>query len=55
MAYRVGEDWMLGGKVLKQTDKLIFQKGFVLVDKENFMQRRSGIKVYGKIKSLDNL
>ena len=55
---RVGEDWILSGKVLKQTDKInISNKVFVLVNlKENFMQRRSGIKVYSEIKkSLENL
>ena len=55
---RVGEDWILSGKVLKQTDKInISDKVFVLVNlKENFIQRRRGVKVYSEIKkSLENL
>ena len=54
----MGEDWILSGKVLKQTDKInISDKVFVLVNlKENFMQRRRGIKIYSEIKkSLENL
>ena len=55
---RLGEDWILSGKVLKQTDKInISDKVFVLVNlKENFMKRRRGEKVYSEIKkSLENL
>ncbi len=55
---RVGEDWILSGKVLTSTKKInITDKVLVLVNvKENFLQRRSGIKVYSEIKkSLDKL
>ena len=55
---RIGEDWILSGKVLKQTDKInITDNVLVLVNiKENFLQRRSGIKVYSEIKkSLEKL
>ena len=55
---RVGEDWVLSGKILKQTNKInITKKVLVLVNvKENFIQRRSGIKVYSEIKkSLEKL
>ena len=55
---RVGEDWVLSGRILKQTDKInISNKVFVLVDlKVNFLERRSGIKVYSEIKkSLEEL
>ena len=55
---RVGEDWILSGKVLKRTNKInITDKVLVLVNvKENFLQRRSGIKVYSEIKkSLEKL
>jgi len=55
---RVGEDWVLSGKVLTQTDKInISDKVLVLVNiNENFLQRRSGIKVYYEIKkSLEKL
>ena len=55
---RVGEDWVLSGRLLKETDKInISEKILVFVDvKENFLQRRSGIKVYSEIKkSLEKL
>ncbi len=55
---RVGEDWVLSGRVLKQTDKInISDKVLVLVNiEENFLQRRSGMKVYSEIKkSLEKL
>ena len=55
---RIGEDWVLSGRVLKQTEKInISDKVYVLVNlKENFLERRSGIKVYSEIKkSLENL
>ena len=55
---RIGEDWVLTGRLLKQTDKVnITDKVFVIVNlKENFLQRRSGINVYKEIKkSLENL
>ena len=55
---RVGEDWILSGRVLKQTDRInISDKVLVLVNvKENFLERRSGIKVYSEIKkSLEKL
>ena len=55
---RVGEDWILSGKILKQTDKIdIKEKDLVLVNiKGNFLDRRSGEKVYKEIKkSLDYL
>ena len=55
---RVGEDWILSGKVLTRTKKInITDKVFVLVNvKENFLQRRSGLKIYSEIKkSLEKL
>ena len=55
---RIGEDWILTGKILKQTDKICFEeKIYVLVNiKENFLERRSGAKVYLEIKkSLEKL
>ena len=55
---RVGEDWILSGKVLTRTKKInITDKVLVLVNvKKNFLQRRSGLKVYSEIKkSLEKL
>ena len=55
---RIGEDWILSGKILKYTDKIFFEEDiYVLVNiKENFLERRSGIKVYLEIKkSLEKL
>ena len=51
---RIGEDWILSGKILKQTDKICFEeKIYVLVNiKENFLERRSGAKVYLEIKKM---
>ena len=55
---RIGEDWILSGKILKETNKIyIVEEILVLVNiKENFLERRSGLKVYLEIKkSLENL
>ncbi|MCR8538760.1 MAG: glycosyltransferase [Prochlorococcus marinus CUG1439] len=55
---RIGEDWILSGKILHKTDKISFEEEiYVLVNiKENFLERRSGAKVYLEIKkSLDKL
>jgi len=55
---RIGEDWILSGKILKQTDKIhITDQVLVLVNiKENFLERRSGLKIYLEIKkSLEKL
>jgi len=55
---RIGEDWILSGKILKQTEKICFEENiYVLVNiKENFLERRSGEKVYIEIKeSLEKL
>ena len=55
---RIGEDWILSGKILKQTNKIdIEEKVLVLVNiKNDFLKRRSGKKVYLEIKkSLEKL
>ncbi len=55
---RIGEDWILSGKILKQTYKIyITDQILVLVNiKENFLKRRRGIKIYLEIKkSLEKL
>ena len=55
---RIGEDWILSGKLLKYTEKIfITEEILVLVNvKENFLQRRSGLTVYLEIKkSLEKL
>ena len=55
---RIGEDWILSGKILKNIDKIhITKEVLVLVNiKENFLKRRSGKKVYFEIKkSLEKL
>ena len=55
---RVGEDWILSGKILNETSKIDFQdKIYVLVNiKEDFLKRRSGAKVYKEIRrSLEKL
>tara|TARA_B100000242_G_scaffold128979_1_gene91074 strand:- start:1664 stop:2470 length:807 start_codon:yes stop_codon:yes gene_type:complete len=55
---RIGEDWILSGKILKETNKVyISEEILVLVNiRNNFLKRRSGIKVYLEIKkSLEKL
>ena len=55
---RIGEDWIFSGKILKKTNKIyIDDKIMVIVNiKNNFLQRRSGLKVYLEIKrSLEKL
>ena len=55
---RIGEDWVLSGKILKKTDKIhINKKVYVIVNiRENFLKRRSGLIVYFEIKkSLEKL
>ncbi len=50
---RVGEDWILSGKILKETNRIdIKNEVFVLVNiKEDFISRRKGKLVYREIKS----
>ena len=55
---RVGEDWILSGKILKETNKIdIKNEVLVLVNiKEDFISRRKGKLVYREIKkSLEKL
>ena len=55
---RVGEDWVLSGKIIKETDRIdIKDKVLVLVNiKEDFISRRQGKVVYKEIKkSLEKL
>ena len=55
---RVGEDWILSGKILKETNKIDFKNEvLVLVNiKEDFFSRREGKLVYREIKkSLEKL
>ena len=49
---RIGEDWILSGKILKETNDIYFEdKVYVLVNiGEDFLERRSGPKVYEEIK-----
>ena len=49
---RIGEDWILSGKILKETNNIYFEdKVYVLVNiGEDFLERRSGAKVYKEIK-----
>lgn len=55
---RIGEDWILSGKILKETKNIDFvDKVYVLVNiGDDFLKRRSGAKVYEEIKkSLERL
>ena len=55
---RVGEDWVLSGKIIKETNKVDIKKEvLVLVNiKEDFISRRSGKAIYKEIKkSLEKL
>ena len=55
---RIGEDWILSGKILKETDKIsIEEKIFVKVNiRADFLERRRGSNVYLEIKkSLEKL
>ncbi len=55
---RIGEDWILSGKILKQTNKIdIEEKVLVLVNiRSDFLKRRRGKTIYLEIKkSLEEL
>ena len=55
---RIGEDWILTGKILKKTNKIdVEEKVLVLVNiKSDFLKRRRGKKIYLEIKkSLEEL